>query len=166
MLKELKWGILFSGALLLWLCIERAVGLHDEYIEYHRYFTNLFIVVAVLIYILALRDKRQSMANQEMSWAQGFLSGFLIAVVVAVLSPLLQIIAHYLITPHFFDNMIEMVVTNGTMSVEAANEYFSLQSYIIQSVIGALLLGTLTSAVVAFFMRTTFHDTKRKRHRT
>lgn len=153
MLKELKWGVLFSGAILLWLLIERVTGLHGEHIEYHRYFTNLFAIVAIVIYVLALRDKRSSMPNQEMQWAQGFVSGLIITVVVAVLSPLLQIIAHYLISPDFFSNMQAFVISEGTMEPEAARDYFSLESYIIQSVIGALLMGAVTSAVVAFFLR-------------
>ncbi|MDN7124011.1 DUF4199 domain-containing protein [Pseudidiomarina terrestris] len=164
MLKELKWGVLFSGAILVWLLIERLTGLHDEHIEYHAYFTNLFAVVAVVIYVLALRDKRASLPNQEMRWIEGFLSGVIIAVVVAALSPLLQIIAHYLISPDFFANMQAYTINEGLMEPAAAREYFSLESYIIQSVIGALLMGAATAAVVAFFLRTRDRDTSR--HKT
>jgi hypothetical protein len=39
------------------------------------------------------------------------------------------------------------------MTPEAAAEYFSLSGYMIQSMIGALLMGIITSAVVAFFTR-------------
>ncbi|MGQ4275619.1 DUF4199 domain-containing protein [Pseudidiomarina sp. E22-M8] len=161
MLKELKWGVLFSGAILLWLVIERVAGLHAEHIEYHRYFTSLFAIVAIVIYVLALRDKRASLPNQEMRWAQGFVSGLIIAVVVAVLSPLLQIIAHYLISPNFFANMQAFTISEGMMEPATAREYFSLQSYIIQSVIGALIMGVITSALVAFFLRTKNKDPKR-----
>lgn len=164
MLKELKWGVLFSGAILVWLIIERLTGLHGEHIEYHRYFTNLFAVVAIVIYVLALRDKRSSMPNQEMRWVEGFISGLIIAVVVAVLSPLLQIIAHYLISPNFFENMQTFTINEGLMEPEAARDYFSLKSYIIQSVIGALIMGAVTSAVVAFFLRT--KNKEPQRHKT
>ncbi|CAB0150292.1 hypothetical protein PSI9734_00845 [Pseudidiomarina piscicola] len=161
MLKELKWGVLFAGAILLWLIIERVAGLHGERIEYHVYFTNLFAVIAIVIYVLALRDKRSSLPNQQMRWSQGFISGLLIAVVVAILSPLLQIIAHYVISPDFFANMQAYAIREGMMEPAAARDYFSLESYMLQSAIGALIMGAITSAIVAFFLRTKAIDRDR-----
>ena len=41
-MKELKWGIIFSIAMLLWLTVERLAGLHHQNIEYHFFLTNIF----------------------------------------------------------------------------------------------------------------------------
>jgi len=39
------------------------------------------------------------------------------------------------------------------MNLENAQAYFNLKSYMIQSAFGALAMGVVTAAVVAFFMK-------------
>ncbi|WP_417666021.1 DUF4199 domain-containing protein [Pseudidiomarina sp.] len=150
---EIRWGFIFSVAMLLWLLVERLVGLHSTYIEYHMVWTNLFAVVAIAVYVFALRQKRDKELNGSMTWKQGFMSGVGITVVVAILSPLTQWLAHTIVSPHFFTNMVEFAVRSGNMTEAQALEYFSLQSYMMQAVIGAVAMGVITSAVVAFFVR-------------
>ena len=70
---EIKWGILFSVATLVWMIIENSVGLHDVYIGKQARYTNLFGIVAVVIYVLALREKKYLFYKGVMSWQQGFL---------------------------------------------------------------------------------------------
>lgn len=38
-------------------------------------------------------------------------------------------------------------------SVEDAQAYFNLESYMVQSTVGALMMGIVTSAIVAVFVR-------------
>jgi hypothetical protein len=90
-----------------------------------------------------------------MSWKQGFISGLIITVIIAVISPLTQVITSYLITPDYFANIIEYSVSTGKMTQEAAKSYFNLGSYIVQSLIGATVMGIVTSAVVAIFTKKT-----------
>jgi hypothetical protein len=45
-------------------------------------------------------------------------------------------------------------VENKLMTRETAELYFSLKSYIIQSSIGGLSMGVVTSAIVALFVKT------------
>lgn len=150
---EIRWGFIFSVAMLLWLLLERLVGLHSTHIEQHMIWTNLFAVVAILIYVLAMREKRAKELNGSMTWKQGFMCGVGITIVVAILSPLTQWLAHSFVSPQFFANMVEYAVSSGNMTEAQALNYFSLQSYMIQAVIGAVAMGVITSAVVAFFMR-------------
>lgn len=150
---EIRWGFIFSVAMLLWVLIERVVGLHSTLIAQHAIWTNVFAVVAITIYVLALRQKRAHELNGEMTWKQGFMCGVGITIVVAILSPLTQWLAHTLVSPHFFANMVEFAVSSGNMTETQALNYFSLQSYMIQAVIGAVVMGVITSAVVALFMR-------------
>lgn len=150
---EIRWGFIFSVAMLLWLLVERLVGLHSTYIEYHMVWTNLFAVVAIAVYVFALCQKRDKELNGNMTWKQGFMSGVGITVVVAILSPLTQWLAHTVVSPHFFTNMVEFAVRSGNMTEAQALDYFSLQSYMMQAVIGAVAMGVITSAVVAFFVR-------------
>lgn len=151
---EIRWGVIFSLAMLVWVLIERLAGLHSSMIHQHMLWTNVFAVVAIAIYVLALRQKRDRELQGQMTWKQGFMCGVGITIVVAILSPLTQWLAHSFISPHFFSNMADYAVRSGNMTEAQALNYFNLQSYMIQSVIGAVVMGVITAAVVALFLRT------------
>jgi len=89
-----------------------------------------------------------------MTWKQGFISGLIIAIVVAVLTPISQWITHVIISPNYFENVSNFAVNEGGMNAEQAEVYFTLGSYIIQSMLFALVVGTITAAIVAIFMKT------------
>lgn len=88
-----------------------------------------------------------------MTYKQGFFTGLIITLMVTILSPLTQYITSNFITPEYFPNMIEFVVSEGKMTREAAESQFNLQSYILQGMLGTLVLGLVTSAIVAIFTR-------------
>lgn len=150
---EIKWGVIFTIVTLLWMMLEKALGWHNELLEKHAIYTNFFALVAILIYVLALLDKRKNFYDGKMIWKQGFIAGIVITVVVTVLSPLSQYITSTLITPDYFSNVIELSVETGKMTQEKAEAYFSLQNYILQSTIWALVMGIVTSALVALFVK-------------
>ena len=150
---EIKWGIIFSLVSLAWMFLEKGLGWHDENISQHAIYTNLFAIVAIFLYVLDLLDKLNNLYNDRMTWSQGFISGIVISIVVAILSPMAQFITHEFITPDYFDNVIAYSVESGAMTQEAAEEYFNLTSYVIQSFFFALVVGVVTSAIVAFFVK-------------
>lgn len=150
---EVKWAIIFTVVALLWVALERALGWHDELIHKHAVYTNLFAVVAIALYVFALLDKRHRDHGGYMTWKQGFVSGLLISVGVAVLSPLAQYITHTVVTPDYFGNARAFAMTAGHTDAEAAARHFNLGSYIVQATIGALVLGVVTSALVASVVR-------------
>lgn len=152
---EIKWAVIFIIMTLLWMLLERLVGLHDVYIDKHPIFTNIIAIPAIAVYVLALRNKRKSYYNGKMTYMQGFISGLIITFIVTVLSPVTQIITSYVITPHYFSNVINYSVTNGLMNQEAAEAYFNIKSYIIQGLMGASIMGTITAAIVAIFTKKT-----------
>jgi len=133
--------------------LEKNVGLHDEYIGKHAIYTNLFGIVAIIIYFLALKNKKQAFFNGSMNWKQGFISGMILSVFIAILSPLTQYIISTYISPEYFDNVIAYTVESKKMTLKNAEGYFNLKSYMLQSAFGALAMGLVTSAVVAFFMK-------------
>ncbi len=151
---EIKWGLIFSAAALLWMVLERVVGLHSTYIQYHALYTNFFAIIAVAIFIFALRDKKKNYYQGNMDFKQGLLCGVLISVVVALLAPMSQFITHTFISPDYFSNVIRYAVENNLMKQADAEAYFSLKNYVTQATIGALMMGTITSIIVAFFVRT------------
>lgn len=150
---EIKWGIVFFAVVILWTVFEKMMGWHDAKIELHRNYSTFFAIPAIMVYVLALLDKRRCDFANKMTWLQGFMSGLIIAVVVAILSPLGQVLTHQYLSPDYFQNIIAFIVNSGKMTQLEAEAYFNLKSYIIISVKGAIMFGAGTSAIVALFVR-------------
>ena len=104
---EFKWAIIFTITTLAWMFLEQTLGWHDEKIADHYWLTMLYIPIAIFMYILALREKRRRFYNKPLTWRQGFLSGIVVSVFAAALSPLAQYLTHHYITPEYFPNIIE-----------------------------------------------------------
>ena len=88
-----------------------------------------------------------------MSWKEGFAFGVRMTIAVAILSPVAQLIIHTLISPEFLPNMVDYAVTSEVMEQEQAEAYFSLTGYLMQGFIGSIAMGVITSAVVAFVLK-------------
>lgn len=148
---ELKWAVIFALMLLSWMLIEKLAGLHGKHIDKHMIYTNFVAIPAITIYVFALLDKRKSFYNGQMNYMQGFLSGMIITLIVTALSPVVQYITSIYITPEYFPNVIKYAVSQKMMTLKEAEANFNLQSYMLQATIGAFIMGTITSAIVAIF---------------
>ncbi len=150
---EIKWGIIFVIMQLAWMTMEMLFGFHDKNIANHAIITNFVMIPAVTIYVLALLDKKKNFFQGNMSYKQGLISGAIISVVVTIFSPATQYIVSMLITPEYFANIIKYSVENDLMTQTEAEEMFNLNSYIIQTLLFTPIMGIITSAIVAFFVR-------------
>lgn len=152
---EIKWAIIFSLMVLVWMVLEKMSGLHDRYIDYHLYLTNLFAIPAIIVMVMALKDKKRSFYHGKMSYQQGLISGLMLSVFIALLSPLTQWITSYIITPEYFPNVIKRSVEIGYYnSTEEAEANFNYLNYAKQGLIGAFVMGVLTTAIAMIFIRT------------
>jgi len=150
---ELKWAIIFVIAGLLWMYLERLVGLHDELINKHASLTNLYAIPAIGIYILALLDKRKNYYNGVMSYKQGVISGLIITIIVTLLNPVSQYLTSEIIAPDYFPNIINYVSETGEMTRAEAEAYFNLPGYILMGLVYAPAMGVITTLIVAIFVR-------------
>ena len=134
------------------MAFEKLMGWHGENIAQHAKLTNLFSIVAVAIYLFALRDKKRQLGG-TMTWKEGFISGAIISVIVAILSPFAQYLTNFVISPEYFPNAIEYAVSSGNATEEEAEAFFNFKNYAMMGSVGALVMGLITAAVVAFFIR-------------
>ncbi len=149
---ELKWGVIFAVMGLVWLTLEYLVGLHTRFIAWHPILTNLVAIPSVIVMVLAILEKRRVLGG-AISFKQAFLCGFGVSLVVAVLSPLTQFIFHRLINPGFFENAIRAGVEQGKTTLAEAQAFFNLPSYMLQSVFAAIIIGSITSLVIAAMIK-------------
>lgn len=150
---EIKWAIIFTIMMLLWMVVEKMSGLHDEYIADHALYSTFVAIPAIAIYVIALLDKRKNSYNGRMTYKQGFMSGLVITIIVTILTPLTQYITSTIISPDYFANVIEYAVDNDIMTREAAEAEFNLNNYLIMATVGSFIMGTITSLIVAIFTR-------------
>ena len=152
---EIKWAMIFLVMTLAWMLLEKAAGLHGKNIDYHLYLTNLFLIPAVWIYVLALKDKKRRDYQGNMSYRQGLVSGIILSVIIALFSPLTQWIISYVISPEYFPNVIKRSVELGYFKTTAeAEANFNYKNYALQSTLFALVMGVITTLVVMLFVRT------------
>jgi hypothetical protein len=152
---EIKWAVIFSLMTLLWMVLERISGLHGKYIDYHLYLTNLFAIPAILVMVLALKAKKKNFYNGRITYKQGLISGIILSVIIALISPLTQWITSYVITPEYFPNVIKRSVELGYYTTTAeAEANFNYQNYAIQGLFGALIMGIVTTGIAMIFIRT------------
>ncbi|HLV13659.1 MAG TPA: DUF4199 domain-containing protein [Xanthomarina sp.] len=152
---EVKWALIFSVMGLIWMLLEKVSGLHGKYIDYHLYLTNLFAIPAIIVMVLALKDKKQNFYKGQMSYKQGLISGSILSIIIALISPLTQWITSFVITPEYFPNVIKRSVEIGYFNTLAeAEAYFNYKNYAIQGALGALVMGVVTTAIAMIFIRT------------
>ncbi|PKP36103.1 MAG: DUF4199 domain-containing protein [Bacteroidetes bacterium HGW-Bacteroidetes-15] len=152
---EIKWAFIFIGMTLLWMLLEKLSGLHSTYIDYHLYLTNLYAIPAILVYVFALIDKKKNFYEGQMTYMKGLVAGVIITLIVALFSPLTQWIISYVISPEYFPNVIKRSVEIGYYpTTEEAEAHFNFKNYAVQSVIGALVMGLVTTLIVMLFVRT------------
>lgn len=149
---ELRYALLISFSMLLWLAVETLVGLHDKYINLHPIVTMFALLIPIVFSRMAVKEKKDQLGG-EISFKQALITGLIITSITALLAVPSQIIFHKWINPDFFDNMIAAAVAHGQSATEAS-KYFNLTSYMVQSAFGTLLFGSVIALIVAFVMRT------------
>jgi hypothetical protein len=137
------------------MVLEKISGLHDTHLKYHLYLTNLFAIPAIIVMVMALKDKKRNYYLGNMSYKQGLISGTILSLFIAIISPLTQYITSYYITPDYFPNVIAYSVETGFhKTLEEAEAYFNYKNYATQGAISAFVMGVVTSAIAMIFIRT------------
>jgi hypothetical protein len=150
---EIKWALIFAVMFLLWMVLEKLTGLHDKHLEKQQFVTMLILIPSIIVYILAIMDKKKNFYAVNMTYKQSFLSGLILTLFVVMLSPINQLITSYIITPDYFANVIEHTVKSGMFTQEQAEAQFNIKSYIITSIVGGLVTGLIFSAIISIFTK-------------
>src|SRR5699024_547461 len=87
-----------------------------------------------------------------MNWKQGFVSGAMLSVLIAIISPLVQFFIYHYISPDYFQNMIDYQPKNG-MPLSGAKELYSMKFFMIQAVFTDLSFWITFSAIIAFILQ-------------
>jgi hypothetical protein len=149
---EIKWALIQSGMFLAWMSVERMLGLHSNELANQQIVTTFILVPSFVIYLLALRSKK-NVHDNEITYRQSFVSGLWLTTFIVLLSPVNQLFTTTIISPDYFSNLTAYTVSNGTMTQEQAQAQFNNGSYVIQSVVGGCITGILFTAIISFFIK-------------
>ena len=161
---EIKWAVIFTIMMICWMAMEKLLGFHSNRISQHATVTNFVAIPAILVYVLALLDKRKKNYGGYMTYKQGFISGLVITLFVTILSPLVQYLTTTFISPEYFPNMINYAVSTGEMTQPQAEAFFNLKSYLLQVILFTPVMGIATTAIVALFTKRTKKNTSLAKH--
>lgn len=151
---EIKWAIYFAIMTMAWMVLEKFAGLHGKNIDYHLYLTNLFAIPAIWFMVMALKDKKKNYYAGIISYKQGLLSGTILSLFIALLSPLTQWVITFVISPEYFPNVIKRSVEIGYYkTTELAEANFNYKNYAVNSTIFAFIFGVVTTAVAMIFIK-------------
>lgn len=150
---EIKWAIMFTIAYLCWILFEKIMGWENDRIENFWWLTLFFTPFAIFFFILAMREKRRRVYHRNMTWKQGFLTGLVISLFVALLSPITEYISYNFFTPENFNAISDSSVTNKLVANTKMNDILNIDNYRWQSAFGLLGLGIIISAISAIFTR-------------
>jgi hypothetical protein len=150
---EIKWAFIFSAMFLLWMVMEKLAGLHDRHLDKQQFVTMLILIPALIIYVFAIKDKKQNFYKGNITYKQSFISGLMLTLFVVLLSPINQFITSYIITPDYFANVIAHTVKSGIFTEEQAEAQFNIKNYIITSIVGGLVTGVVFSAIISIFTK-------------
>jgi hypothetical protein len=105
--------------------------------------------------VLALKDKKKNFYNNNIDYKKGLISGIMLSLFIAALSPITQWITSFVITPEYFPNVIKRSVEIGYYKTTAeATANFNYKNYAIQGTIAAFMMGLVTTAIAMIFIRT------------
>ena len=148
---ELKFGIIYALATLVWITLEYLLGLHSTFIALHPYASFLFLFVAITVIYQGIKARKQT-TTEELSYLRLVLSGVYITIVAVLLSPLTNYVFHGFINPDFFNAMINLSVDQMRMTEDMAREHFNLKRYtqlnIVFGLISGVVISLFTAAVV------------------
>ncbi len=151
----LTYGFIYALVSLIWISLEFALGIQTSYPELHTVVSILFLVPAMYILSRGMKSHRQILHDNQSSYGyfMAFMSGFNIMIIATLLSPAVNLVFHNFVNPEFFESMIQQAVSTMAMTEDMAREFFSMKSYIQQSLVSGITLGAIMSAILAIFLR-------------
>ena len=150
---EFRWAFTFLLAQTLWIMFERTLGFHDEKLQYQPLFSMLFNFILIAIYILAIRDKKIKIYKGQMTWQEGFVTGLMLTLIIALFTTMTEYTKHHVISPYLLDDMKAMILEEKRMTNEQADKYFSFSKTLSNSIFFTISIGVLITSIAAWIMK-------------
>jgi len=105
---ELKWASVFTAISIAWVYLEKYLGYHDAKVSSQAIFSFWLLIPQALIYVVAIREKREKYYKGEITWQKAFISGVVLSAVIAGLSPAAIYLMLEVVSPEFLSSIVEV----------------------------------------------------------
>lgn len=146
---EIKWSLIFAVVYFLWLFLEKYLGYHSEKALHEQIFNLLFVPIFILIYFLALKEKKKEILNNEMSWKDGFGCGLILTLLISITSTFVVFVFFTYVSPDFFETAISM-----SKKKEIAQINYNLQVFVKNNIFDKLSFGIVFTSLISYFIKT------------
>lgn len=157
---EIKWAIYYSIFLLIWFVIEKIFGLHDERIALQQNVSFFILIPTVAFYVLEMVNKRKQFYSGRMTYFQGFITGIIYTVCIMILTPLVQFICYFIISPGYFKNLVDYSLSTGVYNNVQAAQQFTLGNFLFINEVFIMLTGVVFAAFIPLFLLSANNDNK------
>lgn len=158
---ELRWGLIIGGVSTLWLFGAYYLGMHDGGMAANQAGFLVSVMILVMGYMLAIRNLIEKFPETE--FREGVRFGALVSGIVAAFAALSQVIYFKLINPDRTADMVEfarqyyiqagVAEDRATLLAKGAEKDFSLQSFVLQSFLLALIVGMISTSILLLLFR-------------
>ena len=160
---EMKYGVMFGFAVMLYVMIEHVLGFNTTRHDIGEYTRFGAVIIPVIGVFVGIKMKRNRDLKGVMTFGEGIKAGVIIAVVQTTLTTIFFLFYGSLINPDFLNSVIEFqrqkMVLAGAAEAEitsAMDQLRTMYSFpvqpLFQMVIG-LLYGVVFSALFSLFLR-------------
>lgn len=146
---EIKWTAIFSIVYLIWMIFEKMLGYHSEKALQEPIFNLLFIPISVVLFYLAIKNKKKTIFNNEMEWKQGFASGIVLTLLLAITTTVVVMFTFNIISPNYFETAIE-----ASKNKEVAQFNYNFPVFIKNNIFDKLSFGVVFSAIMSYLLKT------------
>ncbi|MEO8665281.1 MAG: DUF4199 domain-containing protein [Ignavibacteria bacterium] len=153
MKTEIKFALIFVILSFIWNIIEYAAGLHSTHISIHPYFvTPFFIILTVVIYLLAIREKRKNSGGQ-ITFSKAFMTGVMLTFFIIILNPAFQYIYSEFINTNFYSAFIQNDVATGKLTRQDAEDYYNFKNFIVRGSVYRIIMSISATLIIAVFIK-------------
>lgn len=149
---ELKWASAFTAISIAWVYFEKYLGYHDTNVSSQPIFSFWLMVPQALIYIVAIRQKRERYYGGEITWQKAFISGVVLSAIIVGLSPAAVYLMTEFISPEFMSNIVEVRAEQG-LPREGLEQIYNLNTMLRDAIFNNLATGVFFSAIIALFLK-------------
>lgn len=149
---EFKWASIFTAINLIWIYVEKYLGLHDEYVDFQSIVSLVMILPLCFVIYMALKQKKKDYYKGEMTWQKAFVSGALLSLLIAGLSPGPIYVMSEFVSPDFFEIAKSKAINNG-LPEDFASQLYNLDAYIKSAIMFYLAFGIMIAAVLGLIVK-------------
>ena len=150
---EVKYGLITGGGIALWVLGEFVLGLHTVRLDLGEYSGYLSIIVPIIVFYFALKEKKDKELNGMLSIKQALKSGFLISLVAGTVIALFFYVYPTFINPQWMQLGLEFernkMIASGVPLEQVLAQIDDLQAlYTVPVQMGAAFVGTILQGVI------------------